>query len=153
MQSILLRPQESRTKVLLALFCNFSLNMKQLLMIVLPNIVKELTGKDIESFVIYHLIPYRFSIGIREVRVSECRVSSLMLIGFDVIGKILGNVSVEEHSEYILLEIPAIHVAAQMVGDIPEHAMELCAFRFFLIINSHGSNLIVARSSLCGVMT
>ncbi len=73
-----------------------------------------------------------------------------MLTVVDVTGQVLRDVAVEEHPQDILLEIPAVHAAAQIVGYIPDGAVQLSPFLFFNAVRHNQSpQSEVARRRFC----
>lgn len=62
-----------------------------------------------------------------ELGVVEIGVASLALATVDELGEVLGDVSVEEHAEHVLFEVPTVDSAAQVVGDVPDGAVEFGA--------------------------
>ncbi len=48
-------------------------------------------------------------------------------------GEILGDETIEQHAEHVALEVPAVHAAAQVVGDAPDGLVQLGAFGFFVV--------------------
>ena len=48
--------------------------------------------------------------------------------------KVFRNIPLEQHPQNVLLEIPAVHAAAKIVGDVPYHTTELCPLPFFPVV-------------------
>ena len=55
--------------------------------------------------------------------------------------KVFRNIPLEQHPQNVLLEIPAVHATAKIVGDVPYHTMELCPLLFFPVV-SHCCSLL-----------
>ena len=47
--------------------------------------------------------------------------------------KVFRNIPLEQHPQNVLLEIPAVHATAKIVGDVPYHTMERCPSCSFLL--------------------
>ena len=48
----------------------------------------------------------------------------------DLLNTTKSNIAIKQHSEDILLEVPAIHAAPQVIGDAPYHAEKLRTLPF-----------------------
>ena len=68
--------------------------------------------------------------------VQLCIVDAV-IIGFDVAGKVFADEAIEQRAEYVLLEIPAIDRATDIVGDSPDCSVKCGSFLFFIHIR-HG---------------
>ena len=84
-------------------------------------LIKDFAAKCDKVFVIEELDPF-----IEE----HCRE-----IGVDVIGKIFGDIAVEQHSKDILLKVPAVHAAPKVIGNVPYRAVKLLALMLFLVVS------------------
>lgn len=52
----------------------------------------------------------------------------------DVADQVLGDEAIEQVGQHVLLEIPAVDGAANVVGDVPDLTLEYCA----LFVARHG---------------
>src|SRR5688572_19888661 len=57
-------------------------------------------------------------------------MASFPLLKIQVGGEVLRDEPIEEHSEDVALEVPAIHAAAQVICNSPDGFMELGALAF-----------------------
>jgi len=79
---------------------------------------------------------------VAQSRVVEALLSSLPLLLVQVGGKILRDEPIEEHPEHIALEVPAIHAAAEIVGDAPDGLVDLCALGFPGVVHAEGCRTV-----------
>lgn len=112
----------------------------------LADVGKQLAGQDEKSFCFDQVCPSLLRISVRQGGVVECGVTGLALALVDVVGEVLGNVAVKQHSQNVLLEVPAVHAAPQVVGDAPYGAVKLLALLLFSVIR-HGMPLLVISTN------
>jgi hypothetical protein len=56
--------------------------------------------------------------------VGQFRLLDTVVAGLDVACEVLADETIEERAEDVLLEVPAIHGAAYVVGDLPDLALQ-----------------------------
>ena len=105
------------------------------------NIGKEFTWQNEKSLDGKYLFTGDFSFLIAHLRIVNVINTSFRHAFVQVGGKVFRDIPVEQHPQNVLLEIPAVHATAKIVGDVPYHAMELCPLLFFPIV-SHCSSLL-----------
>jgi hypothetical protein len=89
------------------------------------------------AFCLYQILAGRFRGVVREFRVVERSVSGFMFVSVDVAREIFGYIAVKQYAEDILLEVPAVYAAAQIVGDIPNRAVKFRAFKLFSAVRHY----------------
>lgn len=94
---------------------------------VFADVVEELAGEDEETLGGDHFLTDVFGFGVGEIGVVEAGYASFVLIGVDELAEVLGDIAVKEHAEDVLFEVPAVDGAAQVVGDVPDGAVEFVA--------------------------
>jgi hypothetical protein len=58
-------------------------------------------------------------------------IAAAPFVCIDVAGEILADEAVKKHPQNILFEVPAVHAAAEVVGDLPDGTVQFGAFLFF----------------------
>ena len=91
------------------------------------HVLEEFAGEDEETLGLDQTLAGGLGDFVGEFGVVEVGVASLALATVDELGEVLGDVAVEEHAEDVLFEVPAVDGAAQVVGDVPDGAVEFGA--------------------------
>ena len=102
------------------------------------DIGKQLAGEDEEALGGDQVLPGLLGILIGEEGIVKPLVACFLFSLVDVIGKVFGDVSVKQHTQDVLLKVPAVYAAPQVVGNGPNGAVEFLAFLFLFMIR-HGS--------------
>jgi hypothetical protein len=97
----------------------------------LPDVGEEVLRQDVEPFLLGGLLAAELGVRVRQVAVVEVGVASRSLLLVEVGGEVLGDKPIEEHPEDVGLEVLAVDVSAQFVGDAPDGPVELRPLRFF----------------------
>ena len=105
------------------------------------NIDKEFTWQNEKTFDGKYLFTGDFSFLIAHLRIVNVINTGFRHAFVEVGGKVFRNIPVEQHPQNVLLEIPAVHATAKIVGDVPYHTMELCPLLFFPVV-SHCCSLL-----------
>ena len=118
----------------------------QVLVIVRPatNVDEQLARQNVEALLPNGLGPAELCLTVAEVGVVEGRVAGLALVFVEVGGEVLRDESVEQHPEYVLLEVPAVDAAPEVVRDSPDRLVQLSALRF--LRHSPGSSPAISSS-------
>ena len=110
------------------------------------DILEQLAWRDEIAFLLHQCRPLLIGFYIRNPciikliipqfrhRASAVLSVSLPLSPIDISGQILGDITIKQDSQHILLKIPAVHAPAHVIGNLPDCPMQLCSFYFFLII-------------------
>jgi len=96
----------------------------------LPHILKEFARQDKKSLSLDHIFPDLFGLGIGKLGVVKVGVPCFVFPLIDVVSKVFGDIPVEQHAKHILLEIPAIDAAPQVVSNIPDCLIEFGTLLF-----------------------
>ena len=99
---------------------------------------EQLRGQDVEALFLHRLGAAEFGVLVAEGGVVEIGVAGASLLLVEVAGEVLGDETVEQHAEHVALEVPAVHAAAQVVGDAPDGLVQLSAFGFFAVVRHAG---------------
>ena len=59
--------------------------------------------------------------------IGKLGVVDAVVTAFDIAGEVFADKAIEQGAEYILFEIPAIHCTSDIVGDLPDLALQCCA--------------------------
>jgi len=86
-----------------------------------PHILKELAGQNEEALLIHQLLAQLLGLLIRHLGIGKAGRH----VAMDVLHQVLRDVAVEQHPQDVLLEIPAIHAATQVVSNLPYRAVQL----------------------------
>ena len=95
---------------------------------------EKLARQDEKAFGADQIVSGLLRIAVRKLGVVKRCVARFALAVVDVVCKVLGNVTVEQHTEHILLEIPAVHAPAQIVCNAPDRAVQLVPLLLFSIV-------------------
>ena len=95
---------------------------------------KQLAWQDEKALGLDEIVSGLLRVVVRKLGVVKRCVARFALAVVDVICKVLGNVTVEQHTEHILLEIPAVHAPAQIVCNAPDRAVQLVPLLLFSIV-------------------
>ena len=70
----------------------------------------------------------------RDDGIVQLGVLNAVIPALDVAGKVLADKAVEQRAQHVLLEVPAVHGPPDIVGDLPNAALQFCA----LLCAGHG---------------
>lgn len=98
-----------------------------------PHIGKEFGRQDVEALFRHRLGPAEFGIGVAQAGVVEIGNPGLAFLFVEKAGQVLRDEAVEQHAEHVGLEVPAIHAAAQIVGNAPDGLVQFRPFVFFVL--------------------
>ena len=91
------------------------------------DVLEELGGEDEVALELNQVLADALRLLVGEVGVGEIGVAGSALVLVDVFRQVLGDEAVEQEAQDICLEIPAVHGAADLVGDFPDGFVELGA--------------------------
>ncbi len=100
----------------------------------LQYIFKKLAGQDEVALGTHKILPLILHLFIAQPGIVKIGVTGFPLVAVDVVGEIFGYIAIEQHAQHILLKIPAIHAAPQVIGDPPDGTVKLRAFLFLAIV-------------------
>ena len=100
-----------------------------------PDIAKQLAWQHKKALFFYQPFFGLSRLGVRHAGIVKIGVSRRMLAAIDIAAQFFGNISVKHGAKHIVLEIPAVYRAAQLVRNGPDGAVKLVTFLFFLGIN------------------
>lgn len=95
------------------------------------HIAEKLRREDIESPLLHGYLAPEFGLLVRARGIIEVGVSRTPFLRIDEGSDVLGNEAVEQHSQDVVFEVPAIDTAPQVVGYLPDRAVEFRALLFF----------------------
>jgi GGDEF domain-containing protein len=110
-------------------------------------IAEELARQDEETLHAHHLLTDALGSGIVQSGVVKIGVASIPLALVDIVGDVLADVAIEEHTENVCLEVPSIYRTSHLIGDRPYCSVEFCTLHLLLILCHNQSGLLY--SSCC----
>ena len=102
------------------------------------NVAEQLTGQDEEALFLHQTLPGLLSLLVGQLGVVKVGISGLDLAGVDVVAEVFRDIAVEHGAQHIVLEIPAVYRAPQLIRDGPDRPVELVPLLLFPDISHSG---------------
>ena len=99
------------------------------------DIDKKLAWQNIEPFFLYRICATELCLLVGDGCVIEIFIAVSSLVVVYVVSEIFADKAVEKHSKHILFEVQSVHAAAQVVGDLPDCAVQFGSFLFFCAVS------------------
>ena len=119
----------------------------------MADIVEQFRRQDVEALLGDGDGPTDFGRAIGQLRIVEIRVTGRPLLLVDVVGQVLRDEAVKQHSEHVRLEVPAVNAAAQVVRDPPDGLVDLSTLGFFRHRCHVASHFQLIIGLVCGQTT
>ena len=101
----------------------------------LAHIGKKLARQDEVPLLLYEILALRLRLFIGQCSIVKRRIPRRMRLTVEVVRQLLRDIAIKKRAQDILLEIPAIHRAAQIVRNLPDRPMQLRPLHFLLIVH------------------
>lgn len=111
------------------------------------DVLKKLAGQDEKPSGLDQVRPGLFCCRIRKKGIVETSVSCFLLATVDVVCQVFRNIAIKQDPKDILLEVPAVHAAPQIIGNIPYGAVQLRPLLLFSVVSHGNSSLPVPLSN------
>ena len=117
--------------------------LQRLVQVLVPSrpgadVAEQLTGQDEEALFLHQPLPGLLSLLVGQLGVVKVGITGLDLAGVDVIAEVFRDVAVEHGAQHVVLEIPAVHRAPQLIRDGPDRPVQLVPLLLFPDISHSG---------------
>ena len=117
--------------------------LQRLVQVLVPSrpgadVAEQLAGQDEEALFLHQPLPGLLGLLVGQLGVVKIGIPGLDLAGVDVIAEVFRDVAVEHGAQHVVLEIPAVHRAPQLIRDGPDRPVQLVPLLLFPDISHSG---------------